>query len=202
MRIQGSLVVVAVIAGAGGARADGFYYSEGLGVTTVKDELAAHEADPTMARLRLAVGMRSGPWAVEGSVALALSNDYGYYGADAGSAGLTSTALDLKYLQPLARHLEVYVRGSAGYGWADGNLANYSGRSLGFGAGVQVKGKGSILGLLAWPLFFLIDRGPQMTAALFLDEGYDFYRLHDGSKTAVDAQLTHVTFGVALGTDF
>jgi hypothetical protein len=101
----------------------------------------------------------------------------------------------------------VYVRGSAGYGWADGNLSGYSGRSLGFGAGVQVKGKGSVLGLLAWPLFFLVNKGPMMTAALYLDEGYDFYRLHDstsagGNRTAVDAQLTHVTFGIALGTDF
>jgi hypothetical protein len=42
-----------------------------------------------------------------------------------------------------------------------------------------------------------------MTAALYLDDGYDFYRLHSThSPVAVDAQLTHVTLGIALGSDF
>ncbi len=85
----------------------------------------------------------------------------------------------------------------------DGALADYAGRSLGFGAGIQLKGRGSVAGLLAWPLFFLINCGPMMTAALYVDDGYDFYRLHSPhAALAVDAQLTHLTLGIALGTDF
>lgn len=70
--------------------------------------------------------------------------------------------------------------------------------------GLQLKGKGSVLGLLAWPLFFLIRKGPMMTAAIYLDEGYDFYRLHSGNRIhdAIDAQLTHFTLGFAVGSDF
>ncbi len=196
-----SLVIVAMMLGAiRSAGADGFYFSEGVGATTVKDELASHEADPTLANIRIAIGMRRGPWALEGVIGVQLPT-ISY--ADSGtSPGLNTTSLDLKYIQPLVRHLELYVRGSVGYAWADGALASYAGRGLGVGAGVQFKGKGSVLGLLWAPLFFLVNKGPMMTGALYIDEGYDFYRLHDGNRTAIDAQLTHVTFGFALGSDF
>jgi len=193
-----SLVLVAVMfAALRSARADGFYFSQGVGATTVKDELASHEADTKFANSRLAIGMRRGPWALEGVIGMQLPTI-----SDAESPGLTTTSLDLKYLQPLAQNLELYVRGSVGYAWADGELANYAGRGLGVGAGVQLKGKGSVLGLLWAPLFFLVNKGPMMTGALYIDDAYDFYRLHDGNRTAIDAQLTHFTFGLALGSDF
>ena len=58
-----------------------------------------------------------------------------------------------------------------------------------------------LLGLLFWPLFFT-NVGPKMTAALWLDSGYEFYRLHGDRPTAIDAQLSTMTFGFALGSDF
>jgi hypothetical protein len=188
----------------GTASADGFYYSEGFGATHVKDEYAAY-TDANLFRFRMALGMRSGSWAYEGAVAINAPVDP-YYD-DAGVRGATASTLGdveftVKYLQPLSRHLELYVRGTAGYGWADGALNDFSGRSLGVGAGIQLKGRGSVAGLLFWPLFFLVKTGPMMTAGLYLDDGYDFFRLHGPPATAVDAQLTHLTMGVAVGTDF
>ena len=78
----------------------------------------------------------------------------------------------------------------------------YAGNGLGLRAGAQVKGKVPVIGFLAWPLFFT-GWGPKVTAALFLDNSIDVYRLHDryGSR-AVDAQLSSLTFGFAVGTDF
>ncbi|MEP6863958.1 MAG: hypothetical protein ABJE66_25245 [Deltaproteobacteria bacterium] len=198
-------VVLAVSIGT--ASADGFYYSEGFGATHVKGEYAGY-TDSNLFRFRVALGMRSGSWAYEGAVAInapvdpydGYANDYNGRGAAASTLG--DVEFTVKYLQPLSRHLELYVRGTAGYGWADAALANFSGRSLGIGAGIQLKGRGSIAGLLFWPLFFLVKSGPMMTAGLYLDDGYDFFRLHGPPATAVDAQLTHLTMGVAVGTDF
>jgi hypothetical protein len=96
----------------------------------------------------------------------------------------------------------VYLRGSAMVGGLDrAGFDSFEGRGLGVGAGVQLKGKGSVLGLLFWPLFFT-NVGPKMTAALWLDSGYEFYRLHGDRPTAIDAQLSTLTFGFALGSDF
>ncbi|HET9992360.1 MAG TPA: hypothetical protein VFQ65_27700 [Kofleriaceae bacterium] len=197
------VVLAASIVTANVAAADGFYYSEGFGATHVKDEYAAY-TDANLFRFRFALGMRSGAWAYEGAVAVNAPVDP--YETVDGAYSQSSTLGDLeftvKYLQPLSRHLELYVRGTAGYGWADGNLHDFSGRSLGVGAGIQLKGRGSVAGLLFWPLFFLVKSGPMMTAGLYLDDGYDFFRLHGPPPTAVDAQLTHLTMGVAVGTDF
>lgn len=203
-----SLVLIGVVLASATAHADGVYYSEGFGATHVKDELAAHEGDTTLVRMRVAGGVRRGAFAYELGLAMNLSaSELAYDGAGRGGTSLGGVDFSVKYLQPIARHLELYVRGSASYAWADGDLDTYAGRGLGFGAGIQVKGKGSVAGLLFWPLFFLIQKGPMMTAALYLDEGYEFYRLHpDGDlargQGAVDAQLSHFTMGLALGTDF
>src|SRR5207244_10566540 len=107
----------------------------------------------------------------------------------------------LKYLAPLSAHFDAYLRGTISAGVADGALEGYEGRGLGFGAGVQLKGKVRALGFLWWPLFFT-GIGPKVTAALYLDDGYEFYRLHGPAPVAVDAALTHMTLGFAVGSDF
>jgi len=202
-----SLVLIGVVLASATAHADGVYYSEGFGATHVKDELAAHESDTTLLRMRVAGGVRRGAWSYE--LGLAMSLDAGELAYEGGVRGTSLGGVDVtvKYNQPIASHLELYVRGNASYAWADGDLNGYAGRGLGFGAGIQLKGKGSVAGLLFWPLFFLVQKGPMMTAALFVDDGYDFYRLHpDGDlargQDAVDAQLSHFTIGLAVGTDF
>jgi hypothetical protein len=188
------LALVVVALSVSSAWADGWYYSLGLGGTRVHDELSAYTPDAF--RLREALGMRRGQWAYEVWFAGNFSNDL-----SASQPDLISGGVDLKYIQPLSRHLEVYLRGGAMVGSADNKLDGWEGRGLGVGAGIQLKGKGSVLGLLWWPLFFC-HVGPKMTAALWLDSGYEFYRLHGDKPTAIDAQLSTLTAGVAVGTDF
>lgn len=190
------------------ARADGFYYTESVGGTKIKDELGNH-VDSAL-RVRISLGTRQGSWALEawlaGDISLELADGdrYSYRNHD---ASLMQYGLDLKYLQPLSEHFEVYLRGSMSRAVTDHmhGLDDYAGRGLGVGAGIQVKGKVRALGFLAWPLFFT-GWGPKVTAALFIDDGYDFYRLHKHGDlqngAAIDAQLTHMTFGFAVGSDF
>lgn len=200
------LPLVLVLA-ASSASADGFYATESVGGTRVKDELAAR-FDGGL-RVRLSVGWRHKRWALEGWVARDIATTDERTGAPAGTAidqppSLFTYGFDLKYIRPVAHHLEVYLRGTIGHGFMCGILEDYSGRGAGMGAGVQLKGRVRALGLLAWPLFFT-GVGPKVTAALFIDDGVDFYRLHAGGDlhaTAIDAQLSHLTFGWAVGSDF
>jgi hypothetical protein len=213
------LPLLLVCAIAAPAVADGVYFSESFGGTKITDDLG--EKMETAFRLRIAIGYRfKKTWAVEGWLAGDLGfMSHEYFDAppvacrgtscptspDRGHVFDSSTALlmygvDVKYLKPIAPNLEIYLRGSVGHGVLD-SLEN-GGRGLGVGAGIQLKGKVPVAGLLFWPLFFC-NCGPKMTGAIFVDEGFDFYRLRSGgSRPTIDAQLTHLTFGLAAGTDF
>lgn len=224
------LPVFLICATAGGAAADGFYFTESLGGTNVKDELGSRMSSAV--RIKLALGVRRRSWAIEGWIAGDIAANEGYgdgYGYDGGAApppcasrnsgcegpydtavgygptSLTTYGLDLKYLQPVSEHIEIYLRGSISHGVMSGQLDGYGGRGLGVGAGVQLKGKVPAIGFLWWPLFFT-GWGPKVTAAVFVDDGYDFYRLHPGDRLeagpAIDAQLSHLTLGFAVGSDF
>jgi hypothetical protein len=207
------LALVLVCATAVPASADGFYFTEALGGTDVKDELGAYMGSAL--RFRIAAGMRRGNWAVEAWLGAHIGDDEptsdggarwdGDASADPFKA-LTTYGVDLKYLQPMAKHLEVYLRGSVSAGFMDGaGLTTYAGRGLGAGAGIQLKGKVRALGLLFWPMFF-VPVGPKLTGALYLDAGADFYRLHPAGQfnagDAIDARLTTMTGGFAVGSDF
>ena len=121
---------------------------------------------------------------------------------------MISAGIDAKYLWPVADHVELYLRGSASHLWIDGaelganELVGYGGRGLGVGTGIQIAGDVPLIGLLAWPLFF-VHRGPKIRAALWLEQGYDFYRLRrDPHERVIDAQITRWTVGVAFGQAF
>jgi hypothetical protein len=202
------MVALVVLVSATSARADGLYYFEGVGGTKVHDELSAYMTDAV--NIRVGVGMRRREWAYELFLAGHINSALDYEN----TSDLMTGGLNIKYIQPVASHLEVYLRGSASLGAGSQALEGWSGRGLGAGAGIQLKGKGSVLGLLWWPLFFT-NVGPKMTAALWLDTGYEFYRLHGDRPSApknseaglrpasaVDAQLSTVTLGFALGSDF
>jgi hypothetical protein len=203
------------------AAAEGVYFSESLGGTDVKDQLAPYMDNGF--RFRIAGGYRAknnlalelwfavdinereqydDTYAAQG---YALSTPDGYhgtggYGDDSsnGQTSFTSFGLDAKWLHPVNNNLELYVRGGLSKGYADGLDAE--GRGLGIGAGAQIKGKVPALGFLFWPFFFT-DFGPKVTAAGFVDSTYEFYRLHGPSHTT-DAQLSHLTVGFAVGSDF
>ncbi len=193
------MVLLVVLASAASARADGLYYFEGLGGTKVHDELSAYMTDGV--NIRAGLGLRRHEWAYELYFAGHMNTSLDYQN----TSDLISGGLNIKYIQPVAPHLEVYLRGSAMLGGGTQALEGWNGRGLGAGAGIQLKGKGSVLGLLWWPLFFT-HVGPRMTAALWLDTGYEFYRLQPKSElrsaSAIDAQLSTVTLGFALGSDF
>lgn len=218
---RSSLLTLAVLALATRtAVADGVYFTESIGGTDVKNELSTYMESAL--RIRIAGGYRKKNLAFElwfaGDINTSPYNTYdaapekpsyeistpdkggGYYGGTSGdsSTSLASYGFDVKYLQPLAPNLEMYVRGGLSKAYASGLDA--SGRGLGIGAGIQLKGKVPVIGFLFWPLFFT-GLGPKVTAAVFVDTSYEFYRLHGPSHTT-DASLNHLTLGFAVGNDF
>ena len=194
------------------AAADGSYFTMGFGPGDVGSELRDYTASSF--RIRAGAGHRIGNVAVEGFLAGDIFDDYGI--SEAGTVGL-----DVKYILPLSDHFQGYVRGSASrmsttlgsdayddcfscsspdYGYGG---KSYAGRGLGAGAGLQLRGKVRAIGFLYWPLFF-VPAGPKVNAALYVDHGYDFYRLHpdDGRGGTIDAKLYRWTFGFNVGQDF
>ncbi|MEI2624887.1 MAG: hypothetical protein V9G23_13920 [Giesbergeria sp.] len=161
------LLVAATIAlPAATAAADGFYFAESFGVSRPSDEGAQHMSDGLA--LRLAAGIRRRQWAAElwGGLINESSGAYesqpgypdcldcGYGPGYASNTGVAGVGIDVKYLVPLVPHVEAYVRGGLSHGYGTGTLEGYDGRGFGGGVGVQLKGKGSVLGLLWAPLFF------------------------------------------------
>jgi hypothetical protein len=202
------------------AVADGVYFTESFGGTDVKDDLSPYMESAV--RFRVAGGYRRKNLAFElwfaGDLNAGSQSYYdappstgyeistpdrgGYYDGSYSSGdsytSLASYGLDLKYLQPIAPNLEMYVRGGLSKAYAEGLDAE--GRGLGIGAGIQLKGKVPALGFLFWPFFFT-NIGPKITAAVFVDTSYEFYRLHGPTHTT-DASLDHLTLGFAVGNDF
>ncbi len=222
--MRAALVLALLLGTASTAAADGLYFSESFGGSNVKDELGSHINGAV--RIRFALGYRiNKSWAVEGFVAGDVGTvshihaddrpyaarcidcaepDGGYGGwGHSSSSSMTTVGLDVKYLRPLSDNIDVYLRGSLGKGYLDDS--DYSGRGLGIGTGVQLKGKVRALGFLFWPLFF-VPVGPKVTAALFVDGGADFYRLHRhgdlDNNDAIDGSISRLTLGFAVGSDF
>jgi hypothetical protein len=193
------------------AAADGTYFTFGVGGGDVQDQLSEYTERAT--RVRAGIGHRFGNWAVEGFLATDFNNDSYDYDREFDSAD--TIGVDLKYLVRISNHFQGYVRGSAsrmsttmgGGGYNEcfdcyGFGRDYSGRGLGAGAGLMLRGRVRALGFLYWPLFF-VPAGPKVNASLYVDHGMDFYRLHpdDGSAT-IDAELHRWTFGFTVGQDF
>ncbi len=207
------LVVLAItLATASIAHADGMFFTESVGGARIHDELGAYTDGG--ARIRIGLGIRRGHWAVEGFFAGMIgpvsSQPVAYDGAPvdtlwskpAGPDAMVAFGVDLKYIQPVADHLELYLRGSASKAaLAGASFDGYEGRGLGAGAGIQLKGKVPALGFLWFPLFFT-NWGPKVTAALYLDTGYDFYRFHKDTRAAIDAQVSTMMLGFSVGSDF
>ncbi len=183
-------------------RADGWYFSEGFGTGTAGDDLGdSFDADFT---LRAAVGRRFGRLAVEGFLTgTILSGD----GVLAGTShDLMGYGISGRYMFPLSRHLEIYLRGGAGRAQLavrsiEVGDTQYSGRSLHYGAGIQLKGKVPVLGFLFYPLFFT-KIGPKVTAALWLETDHQVTRLHHPNYRSLDSDVKAWRFGFGVGSDF
>ena len=197
-RMRLFFVAALLAASATSAAADGFYFTEGFGGTRIGDELGEHAGGGM--RLRISLGARlAARWAVEGWVAgMIPASSY----LDSSTPSLTTYGLDLKYINPITEHVDLYLRGTISRGQLSAPVWDgYAGRGLGAGAGISAKGKVRALGFLFWPLFFT-KVGPKVTAAVFLDSGYEFYRLHREGNASLDAQVSNLTLGFAVGSDF
>lgn len=197
------LVVAAVLLAAATAHADGYYYEQSYGLSSVRGAMGAG----TALRVRLGVGVRVGNVALEPWMAADLTFDrvgatYGLGGDPAmGRADLTGVGFDARWSAPIGHALAIYVRGGPRIGSGTGALARYAGLGIGAGTGIQISGKVRALGFLWAPLFFL-PRGPKVIGALFLDEGVDYYHLDAGNSAPIDTPIVSTNIGFAIGSDF
>lgn len=198
-RIVAALALVCALATH--AHADGYYYTEQVGATNVKDELATWL--PSTLRAQLGIGYRYRDWALGASFArtespsaiLSLSDP------DPSMSSLRSYALDARRMVHLSANFWAFARVSAQYTQAHGYLDGFAGPGVGAGIGMMVKGRIRALGILFLPALWM-DHGPMVTAALYVDEGYELIRLHDDAGASIAGQILHANLGFAVGTDF
>lgn len=190
------------------AHADGYYYEQSYGISSARTDAMG---TGTALRLRLGVGVRVGnvslePWMSGDLTFDRVGDTYGVGGDPAmGRADLTGVGFDARYSAPIGHGLAIYVRGGPRIGGGTGALSRYAGPGIGAGTGIQISGRVRALGFLWAPLFWL-HKGPEVTGALFLDQGVDYYHLTAGASApsggTIDAPIVSVNLGFAIGSDF
>jgi hypothetical protein len=206
--LRASLVAVVLFTGA--ARADGIYFKESFGVGRARGALAPLVGNAL--HTRLGVGARLGWVAIEPWLGTDLQTERegafkGLVGGEPaeGLADLAQYGIDLKAIASLHQTADVvvesYVRGGASLAGGTGALDGYSGEGLGIGAGMQLRGRVRALGFLWAPLFFA-KRGPKLTGALFIDQGYEFVWLRHRDAMPVTARVGSISVGFAVGSAF
>lgn len=192
------------------AETPGFYFIESFGVGKAKGELQPFVGNAI--HTRIGFGARWRFLAIEPWISSDLQFDrvgaWRYFVGgepEDGKADLAYYGLDAKLIAPLYKaptgaRLEGYVRGGGRLVSATGALADYTGHAYGMAAGFQLTGRVRALGFLFTPLFFS-KRGPKVTGALFMEQGWDFIRIGDG-MTTIDARVGHVSLGFGVGSKF
>jgi len=197
------LAFAAVLLAAATAHADGYFYEQSYGVSSVRNTSAAG----TSLRVRLGFGVKVGEVALEPWMAADETFDrtgatYGLGGDPAmGRADIAAVGFDAKWTAPLDDGLAIYVRGGPRIGSGTGALSAYAGPGIGAGTGIQITGKVRALGFLWAPLFWL-HKGPKVIGALFLDEGVDYYHLDAGNRAPIDTPIVSTNVGFAIGSSF
>jgi len=206
--IAALVLVSVVLASRGAARADGLYFTEAFGGTRFDNELAGYQEGAV--HLHVGGGYRASRISFEVWFGLDDSDS----GWDSRTPDPVTYGMDLKYAAPISKHVELYARASVSrMEIDDGILAGYGGRGLGVGTGAQVKGKVPYVTMLYPPLMIICavsdvcergKLGPRGTVALYVDQGYDFYRLHRDYQSfgAIDAEARRWSIGFAFGSDF
>jgi len=209
MRCLGIAAALFVLASVGTARADGLYFSERFGGTSFDNDLAAYEDGAF--HFRVGLGYRASRISFEAWFGMD-DSDGGAYVPEAPNP--VTYGMDFKYAAPITKRIEVYARASISRMEVDGGiLSGYGGRGLGVGTGAQIKGKVPVVTMLYPPLMIICavskiceqgKLGPRGTVALYVDQGYDFYRLHRAwdSFGSSDAEARRWSIGFAFGSDF
>ena len=191
-------------------RRAGVYFLESFGVGRARGALAPMVGGAIHARI--GVGARWRFLAVEPWISSDMQWDRegawrGFIGGEpaAGRADLEYYGIDAKLVAPLFRgpsgeRLEGYVRGGGRLVGATGALDGYSGHGVGAAAGFQLVGRVRALGFLWTPLFF-VKRGPKVTGALFIEQGWELVTLRRGGDR-ISAAIGHVGVGFGLGSRF
>ena len=201
------LAAIAVVLFSATAHADGFYYSQSYGISSARGDGAPMLGESL--QLRIAMGWRFGSFMVgpllTGHLAGERDNAYfhGLVGGDpvAGDSDLEVFGIDARYHARLHDNLVMYVRGGPRYANGIGALDGYSGFGIGAGTGIQITGRVRALGFLFAPLFFM-NKGPMITASLFLDESVDWQHLDAGGMSALSMPLLGTSLGIAAGSHF
>lgn len=190
---------------------EGVYFSQSLGVAQAKGPLASTVGNAIESRL--ALGARIDWLAIEGWVMSNVQTDRegafkGFVGGEPadGRADLEAYGFALRAIAPLYRapsgeKLAGYVRVGPGIVAGTGMLDGYRGIGLGASAGIVLTGKVRALGFL-WAPFLFMKKGPKVTGALFLDQGWDFVRLERADARTIRARVGHISVGFALGSTF
>jgi len=200
------LIALAVACTPALAHADGYYYSESIGVSSARgQDVGAMSAS---LRTRAGLGYRWGVLSVEPWVSadLTFSRDGAtleLFGGSPqmGKADLEGGGLDVRLPEPIGDGFQLYTRAGPRYASANGALDAYSGFGFGAGTGVALVGHVRALGFLWAPLFFA-SKGPHVLAALYVDEGVDIYALHAPGMAGITAPVLATSLGFAVGTDF
>jgi len=198
------LAIYAVLASTVARADDGVYFTQTVGLS--------HASEATFGRplqTRAGFGARVRYLAVEAWMSsdtqLARDGSWLYFvgGEPKMKSDLDSYGVTARAIAPVHRTakatVEAYARGDLGLAKATGELDGYRGPLAGLGGGLQIRGSVRALGSAWGPLFWL-DRGPRVTAALFLDAGYDLVELH-GERT-IRTGLVRTTLGFAVGSSF
>ncbi len=204
MRI--AALALAVTATTASAHADGFYYSQSYGVSSARGDGGAMLGESL--QLRIAIGWRSGALLVGPLLSgnLAIDRDGAYHGLVGGDPGmgdsdLETYGIDARYHATVADNVAMYVRGGPRYASASGALDGYRGFGVGAATGVQLTGRVRALGFLFAPLFFT-QKGPLITASVFLDESVDWYQLDAPGMAGLSMPLVGTSIGIAAGSHF
>src|SRR5258706_12141212 len=204
--LRPSVLVVACTLATGRARADGYYYSESIGVATAR----GRDVQPLAASLhtRAGLGVRFGAWSIEPWLAadLAFAREGAtlevFGGAPAmGHADLEGGGVDVRLSEPIGDGFVLYTRAGPRYASANGALADASGWGFGAGTGIALVGRVRALGFVWAPLFFT-KRGPHVLAAAYVDQGIDLYALRGPGTSSIATPVAATSVGFAVGTDF
>lgn len=202
MIMRAAVLTIAMISQT--AHADGVYYSQTLGI-------GQSSTFGRPLQTRAALGARVRFLSIESFISsdTQLSRDgatmFGFLGGEPHMrSDLDSYGIALRGMLPLRvtpkATLEGYARVGAGLASANGVLEGYDGHTFNGAVGFQLRGKVRALGF-AWGPLFLLDRGPRVTGALFVEQSLDLVTLHHGADQMRTA-LSHTTLGFAVGSSF